>query len=188
MLLKNYETRCLLCNLSILGASTQPDTFAFRGDLVLEEGDIADASGRRMPPKSVVKQAAVLEHNGKLSMVVGGLIDLATLPLFVENYRADLAPDIQVLFYVENLGKALIVDLDGVNITLLPHYDGGAIWNTLMGDLKLDKDDFKGYSAEDKLLVIQKALAEYSPKLDSLSFPQALGHIVELRREARGPI
>jgi hypothetical protein len=188
MLLKTYETRCLICNLSFLGASTQPDTFAFRGDLVLEEGDIADASGRRMPPRSVVKQAAVLEQNGKLTMVVGGLIDLAFLPLFLENYRADLAPNVQVLFYVENLGKAQQVDLDGVIINLLPHFDGGAIWNTLMGDLKLDKDDFKGRTAEDKLLVLQKALTGYSPKVEIVTFQQALGHVVELRRESRGPI
>lgn len=188
MLLKTYETRCLLCNLSILGASTQSDTFAFRGDLVLEEGDIADASGRRMPPRSVIKQAAVLEQHGKLTMVVGGLIDLATLPLFIENYRADLAPDIQVLFYVENLGKAQQVNLDGIVINLLPHFDGGAIWNTLMSDLRLDKDDFKGRSAEDKLLVFQEALAGYSPTVEIVTFQQALGHVIKLRREARGPI
>ncbi|MCF0017218.1 hypothetical protein LZ639_17975 [Pseudomonas stutzeri] len=49
MLLKTYETQNLLCNVSVNGATTTPDTYAFRGDLVLEEGEIADASGRRPP-------------------------------------------------------------------------------------------------------------------------------------------
>jgi len=52
-LLKKYEQQSLLCNVSICAATTQAGVDAFRGDLVLEEGDIADASGRRMPPRSV---------------------------------------------------------------------------------------------------------------------------------------
>jgi hypothetical protein len=188
MLLKTYEERSLLCNLSVLGATTQPDIHAFRGDLVLEEGDIADSAGRRMPPKSVIKQATVLTRNDKLWMVAGALVDLATVPLFIENYRYDMATDIQVLFYVENLGKGLKSELDGVSILLLPHPDGGAVWNTLMDDLKLDKEDFKGFNAEDKLLVIQRALADFKPEVETLDFTQALGHVVELRREARGPV
>lgn len=188
MLLKTYQERSLLCNQSVLGSTTQPGIEAFRGDLVLEEGDIADAAGRRLPPKSVIKQATLLVRDNKQWMSAGALADLATLPLFIEMYRDDLAPDVQVLFYVENLGKGLRVTLDGVDILLLPHADGGAVWNTLMEDLKLDKEDFKGLSAEDKLLVIRDALDDFKPKVESLDFQQALDYIVESRRELRGPI
>ncbi len=103
-------------------------------------------------------------------------------------FRGDLAPGIRVLFYVENLGKALQVDLDGVNIILLPHPDGGAVWNTLMDDLRLDKDDFKGQSAEDKVITVYEALVDYQPKLDSPSYEEALGFTVAPRRAARGPV
>jgi hypothetical protein len=188
MLLKTYQERSLLCNQSVLGSTTQAAIEAFRGDLVLEEGDIADAAGRRLPPKSVLKQATLLVRNDKVWMAAGALVDLATLPLFLDMYGADLDPDIQVLFYVENLGKGLRLTLDEVNILLLPHTDGGAVWNTLMDDLKLDKEDFKGLSAEDKLLVIQEALTDFKPKVEHLDFQQALDHVVESRRELRGPI
>ncbi|PMR73781.1 hypothetical protein [Billgrantia endophytica] len=188
MLLKTYQEQELLCNVSVNGATTQADTYAFRGDLVLKEGDIADSSGRRHPPKAVVKQAILLVKDGKLTTAAGALTDLALLPLFIERYRGDLADEVSVLFYVENLDKALKVDLDGVSATLLPHQDGGAVWNTLMDDLRLDKEDFKGQSAEDKVITIQQALLDYRPKLDSHSYEEALGFTVVLRREARGPV
>jgi hypothetical protein len=188
MLLNTYETRNLLCNLSFKGPTSQAGIHAFRGDLVLEEGDIADASGRRMPPKAVIKQAVLLANHDKLSMVAGALIELALLPLFIEGYRGDLAADAKVLFYVENLGKALRCELDGLSMILLPHADGGAVWNTLMDDLRLDKDDFKGQSAEDKVITLYQALADYQPQLASLSYAEALGFTIAPRREVRGPV
>jgi len=187
MLLKDYEAKSLLCNLSVLGATSTPHTFAYRGDLVLEEGDIADSAGRRHPPKTVVRQAILLTRAGQLQMVAGALIELSDLPMFIEHYRNDLAADAQVLFYVENLGKGLKVNLANVDITLLPH-DGGAVWNTLMEDLKLDKDDFKGHSTEDKVLVIYGALQRFAPRLETVSYDDALHHVVAHQREARGPI
>jgi len=143
MLLKTYETQNLLCNVSVNGATTKPDTYAFRGDLVLEEGEIADASGRRLPPTAVVKQAVMLEQQGKLAMMAGALIELAHLPLFIERYRGDLADGAPVIFYVENLGQSLYTELDGVTLLLQAHEEG-AVWNTLADDLRLDKEDFKG--------------------------------------------
>ncbi|HEX8545070.1 MAG TPA: hypothetical protein VF671_25625 [Pseudomonas sp.] len=187
MLLNDYEAKSLLCNLSVLGATSTPETFAYRGDLVLEEGDVADSAGRRHPPKAVVKQAILLSRADKLAMVAGALMELSDLPMFSGHYQADLAADALLVFYVENLGKALKVNLDGVIITLLPH-DGGAVWNTLMDDLKLDKDDFKGRSTEDKVTVMYQALAGFSPRLDAVSYEAALAHVVTHQREARGAI
>lgn len=187
MLLKNYEEQSLLCNISINGATSKPDTYTFRGDLVLEPGDIADTLGRRMPPKSVIKQAILLVKDDKLAMVAGAILDLAFLPLFVEHYRGDLASGAPVLLYVENLSKSLYVELDGVTFLLQAH-DGGAVWNTLGEDLKLDKEDFKGQSAEDKVITVYNALLDFKPKLETLSFADALGFTVVHRREARGPI
>ncbi len=187
-LLKSYEQASLLCNLSVCGATTKPDLLAYRGDMVLEEGDVADASGRRTPPKSVIKQAAVLVDRDKLKFVSGGLVALALLPLYVERYRADFAPDILSVFYVENLGKPLQTTLDGINIVLLPHTEGGAIWNTLMEELRLDKEDFKGQTPEDKVITVAKAFAGYKPKFGEVPFEQALTMTVTIHREARGPV
>ncbi|SDH13185.1 hypothetical protein SAMN05216603_10674 [Pseudomonas benzenivorans] len=187
MLLKTYEAQNLLCNLSVLGATTQADTFAFRGDLVLEEGEIADDAGRRLPPTAVVKQSIVLVTGDKLAMVAGGLMHVREVPLFIERYRGDLAAGVSLLFYVEDLTKALITELDGVPMILLPH-DEGAIWNTLMGDLRLDKDDFKGQSAEDKVITQYETLKTFKPKLETVDFNTALTFVSKIQREHRGPV
>jgi len=188
MLLKTYEAQNLLCNLSVKGPTSQAGTEAYRGDLVLTEGEIADDAGRRLPPTAVVKQATLLVKDGKISMISGIVAHLAEVPLFVERYRSDLAADIRVLFYVEDLTKSLTTDLDGVGIILLPHPDGGAAWNTLMDDLRLDKEDFKGQSAEDKVITMAEGLAAYKPKFDSLSFSECLAFVSKVQREHRGPV
>lgn len=187
MLIKTYESQALLCNVSVNAPTTKAGLYAFRGDLVLEEGDIADASGRRMPPRSVIKQAIVLVDNDKLLLVAGALPELTLLPLFAERYRNDFAPGLRALFYVANLSKPLQVALDGVNYILLPH-DEGAVWNTLMEDMKLDKDDFKGQSAEDKVITMYDAVHGFKPKFGSASFDDALAHTFVVKKEARGPV
>lgn len=187
MLLSTYEAQNLLCNLSVKGATSKAGVEAFRGDLVLVEGEIADASGRRLPPLAVVKQATVLFKDDKIAMISGILVELAHLPSFIERYRGDLATGVNVLFYVENLSKPMIVELDGVPMILLPHEEGAA-WNTLMGDLRMDKDDFKGQSAEDKVITMADGLASYKPKLDTRTYEEALGFVVTHQREHRGPV
>lgn len=187
MLLKTYEEKSLLCNLSVNGATTQADTYAYRGDLVLAEGEIADDAGRRLPPTAVVKQSTVLVKNDKIAMISGIIVELAQVPLFVERYRQDLAADLSVLFYVQDLTKPLITALDGVSMILLPHSEGAA-WNTLMDDLRMDKDDFKGQTAEDKVITMAEGLADYKPKLDSLSFDECQAFVSLVQREHRGPV
>jgi hypothetical protein len=187
MLLKSYEDQSLLCNLSVKGATTEAGVEAFRGDLVVIEGDIADDAGRRLPPKAVLKQAGLLFKNDKLSMVSGGLEQLAHIPSFFERYKGDLAGDVQVIFYVSNLSKPVYTELDGVKMILQPHEEG-AIWNTMMDDLKLDKEDFKGQSAEDKVITMAQGLADYKPKYETVAFADALSFVSTVQREHRGPV
>lgn len=188
-LLSTYEAKALLCNLSVKGATTEAGVDAYRGDLVLKEGEIADDAGRRLPPTAVIKQAAILIKNDKIEMIAGALTDLAHLPLINEMYKADLAPSVRMLFYVENIGKKLTIDVDGVVSMLLPHEEGGAVWSLLMDDLRLDKEDFKGQTPEDKVITIYEALKDFSIKGESPSLQDALANfIVASRRETRGPV
>lgn len=187
MLLKNYAEQNLLTNLSVNGETSEAGVFAYRGDMVLEEGEIADDQGRRLPPIAVIKQATVLIKDDKISMISGIIADLKKLPLFIEMYRHDLAPDIQVLFYIENLTRPTIVDLDGVNMILIPHEEGAA-WQTLMDDIRLEKSDFKGQSAEDKVITMAAGLAEFKPNYDSMGFEEATAFISTVVREHRGPV
>ena len=187
-LLSSYKDAGLLCNVSIHGKTSRAGEFAYRGDLVLEEGEIADAQGRRMPPISVVRQGIVLANETKLTLLVGGLHELAQLDKVFERYSKDFDAGIHLVFFVENIGKPMLSELQGFKLVLLPIADT-AVWNETIEELRLEKDDFKGQSAEDKVITLQKAFAtDYKPKYETVTWQDALGMTIEVKREGRGPV
>lgn len=187
MLLDDYQKQERLQNSGVKGATTKSNTFAFRGDLVLEQGDIADTQGRRLPPKSVVKQTAVLIVNDKIQFLSGNLGDLAGLEMMAEMYEQDYAPNICLFMYAENIKKTIKVTLNGFTYTCLP-IEETAVWSALMDDLRLDKEDFKGCTNEDKVIVMYDAAANFQYKGEVFAFSDALGQRVEVAKSHRGPI
>jgi hypothetical protein len=190
MLLNRYDERALLTNANIKENTTTPNLAAYRGDLVLEEGEIADALGRRKPPLSVIKQVALLAGEHKLMFLSGFLEKLDYLPLFYEKYAGDLADDFTAVFYVENIPKPIQVKYQGFHHVLLPMVEGdGTVWNELNEELALQKTDFKGQSAADKVVTVCTAVkTDYHPKYPELSWEEALGTVVEVKKELRGAV
>ena len=190
MLLNRYDERALLTNANIKENTSTPNLAAYRGDLVLEEGEIADALGRRKPPLSVIKQVALLTSEDKLTFISGFLEKLDYLPLFYEKYAGDLADDFTAVFYVENIPKPIQVNYHGVHHVLLPMVEGdGTVWNELNEELALQKSDFKGQSAADKVITVCKAVkTDYHPKYPELSWEETLGTVVAVKKELRGAV
>jgi hypothetical protein len=71
LLLKRHEDMNLLFISNFTGSAGTADTFVYRGDLVLVEGDIADASGRRKPPTATTRQSVRLAKADKLVLAAG---------------------------------------------------------------------------------------------------------------------
>ncbi|MEM0911999.1 MAG: hypothetical protein AAGJ37_13550, partial [Pseudomonadota bacterium] len=187
MLFETYANNSELCNVSVNGATSQDGKFAFRGDMVIVDGDIADAQGRRHPPKVTLKQAVALSTQDALSMVAGAVDDVADIKSFVAKYDTDLSENTALLFYAANISKSLKVNVDGKTVTVIPH-DDGAVWTLMMDDLCLEKSDFKGQSAEDKVITMYDALLDFSPRFDEVEFDEALSFITEVKREMRGAV
>ena len=190
MLLNRYAETALLTNANIKDKTTTPDLDAYRGDLVLEEGEIADALGRRMPPLSFIKQVALLAGVDKITFISGFLEKLEYLPLFYEKYGADVADDLAAVFYVENIPKPIQTKYHGIHHVLLPMIEGnGTVWNELNEELALEKTDFKGQSAADKVITVyQTVKTDYHPKYPEVSWEEALGQVVEVKKELRGAV
>lgn len=55
---------------------------SYRGDLVLELGEIDDALGHRKPPTATIKNTIALAENDKIKLYVGSLDELALLPRY----------------------------------------------------------------------------------------------------------
>lgn len=187
MLFDTFSESSLLCNVSVTGATSESGTIAFRGDMIIVEGDIADAQGRRLPPKSTVKQAVALAKNDKMFFISGAVDDVKSIPAFIDRYKDTFADDVLIIFYTRNLGKGIFTTINGVPCTLSPH-DEGAVWSMLMDDFRLEKSDFKGQSAEDKCITMYEGETDFKPKFEEVDFTCVSDYTIEVKREARGPV
>ena len=57
-----------------------------------------------------------------------------------------------------------------------------------MDDLRLDKDDFKGQSAEDKVITMFDAIKGFKPRYEQVTLDDAAKLTVAVKKEARGPV
>lgn len=187
MLLANYSSSNLLCNISFNSKTSRANEYAYRGDLVLEEGEIADAQGRRKPPISVIRQAIVLASDSKIKALIGAVNDLALLDLAMERYAQDFDDNIKLVFFVENIGRPLKTKLQKYPAVLLPIVDT-AVWSEIIEEVHLEKDDFKGQSAEDKLVTLKGALDDYNPKYETVDFATAKTRTVQIKHAGRGAV
>ncbi|MCK9202015.1 MAG: hypothetical protein M0P59_15090 [Gallionella sp.] len=185
MLFDTYEQKGLLFNMNFKEANGS--YAAYRGDLVLELGEIGDALGHRKPPVSTIKNTIVLAENDKIKLYVGSLDELALLPKLLDYYQADFAADVLLILFVVNINKPMVIDLGGLSIAAIGMQEG-LIWNELIDIAALDKGDFKGQSASEKIVTVYKALGDYKPKGDKVGFEEALTRTVELKRAGRGPV
>lgn len=186
MLLKKYEEQALLFNTNFTEATSNGGV-AYRGELVIQEGEIADAQGRRMPPISLLLGAVLLEESDKLKLMVGLLTDLANISLMLEKYGSDLADDLCAMIFVRNIDKPMVMETNGKKFFLIP-LDEGIPWNEAIDELALEKSDFKGQSAGDKLVTLYGEMKGYRAKGDTVTLEEALSRTVEVKRTARGPV
>ncbi|MBU0621222.1 MAG: hypothetical protein KJ795_05195 [Gammaproteobacteria bacterium] len=185
MLFDAYEQKGLLFNMNF--KESEGSYAGYRGDLVLQLGEVGDALGHRKPPEATIKNTIVLAENDKIKLYVGSLDDLADLSKVLDYYKADFAADVLLILFVVNINKPLVIETDGYSIAAIGMQEG-LIWNELIDLAALDKGDFKGQSATGKIVTVYKALSDYKPKGDKVSFDEALKRTVELKRAGRGPV
>ncbi|TCK04261.1 hypothetical protein [Marinobacterium mangrovicola] len=187
MLLKTYDEQSLLFNTNFL-ENTSSGGFAYRGELVIEEGEVADAQGRRKPPVSLLLGAVLLEQDEKLKLMVGLINDLALLELLLEKYGKDLADDAASMIFVRNIGEPMVLGAAGKEFILMP-LDEGIPWNEAIDELALEKSDFKGQSSGDKLVTLYGEMKGFKPKgASSVTLEEALSQTIEVKQSARGPV
>ncbi len=186
MLMERYQEKSWLFNANLKGKAG-PGVEVYRGDLVLEEGEVADTMGRRKPPLVVGKEAVFVAENEKLKFLAGFIDEIEHLTLVHALYGPDMAPDILTVFYVANIPKPMQVVVEGVNHVLIPLVQG-MIWNELIDELRMEKSDFKGQSAEEKVVTLYDAFKDYKPKSPSVPWEEAITRTIEAKRENWGAV
>ncbi len=64
----------------------------------------------------------------------------------------------------------------------------GVPWNQAIDELGLDKSDFKGQSAADKIVTLFDELKRYQPKYPKVGLDELYGMTNELVREGGGAV
>jgi hypothetical protein len=173
MLLETYQDKGLLTVTLVNGQTSNAGVYAYRGDLVIKEGTLREGSTTdRRPPEALLVHSALIIENDKIKFINGLLPKLDLLPIFVEKYKADIAPDCIALIYVENIGKALQVELEGVVYKLMP-FKQGLVWNELLEELYIEKSELKNQSAEEKVAIAYASAKSYQPKSMLVSYAEA---------------
>lgn len=188
MLFNRYEQDQLLFNMNFKEACSEAGKAAYRGELVVVQGEVGDAQGRRKPPTVVLRQAIALTEGDKLVLLAGAIDEVLNLKELLAIYQADLAANAIVMLFVVNIPKPCVVEGIGGKCYLVPMTDGMA-WNEMTEMLGLEKGDFKGQSAADKVLTAYQAFSDFTPKnFETVSLEAALASRNDAKRESRGPV
>lgn len=186
MLFDAYKDRELIW-LTTVGAATGSGKYGFRGDFVVKLGALNEAAKKRNPPEAMIREAVMLESDGKLVMVVGNLADVQELPIFIERFAADLDPACRPVFFIDNLKESAVVEVDGRPYALIT-FSSGMIWNELLELCFLEKSDLKGQDGPEKIETVYEALKGYKPSFAPASLDKVIADRTESKRQAWGAV
>jgi hypothetical protein len=185
MSLDRYEP--LFFNANFKEAATSGGLVAYRGELILKEGEVADANGRRKPPTEVLKQAILLGDAGGLKLISGSLDELQQYPFVVEKFGAEFNAGTIAVFFTVNIPTGFVTTTNGAKVVFIPLVQG-MVWTELADLVALDKGDFKGLSAADKVVTVFDALNGHKFKLAENTVDEALKTTNNAKRETHGAI
>ena len=186
MLLEKYKADGLMWLTNVLGP-VSGEKEAFRGDLVLEFGDMHEASQTRNPPKKIFEQVVLLADGGKITFLAGFLEDIAHLQDVASSFGGNFADGLVPMIFVLNIDKETQVDIDGATYACIPLAEG-LVWNELMDALYIEKSDLKGQSPEEKVETVADARGEYAAKADVIDMAAAAALANGAVREYAGAI
>lgn len=186
MLLEQYKSDGLLFNQNFLENTRIEGLQGYRGELVLVQGAVADDKGHHKPPAAVMRGVALL-GDAKLKMIIGAINDIAELPAFVEKYQGDFSGEMRALIYVVNIKAPVQVAIEGITFVLIPLLQG-VPWNEVLDELALEKSDFKGQSAADKIVTLYEELKNYRPKYPAATLDEVLASATDVKREGWGAV
>jgi hypothetical protein len=185
MLLDRYEP--YFFNSNFREAASDAGWEAYRGELILIEGEVADDQGRRKPPHALFKQATVLAQDDQLKLISGSLDELQHWPAFMEKFGTDLNPATVAVMFTVNIPKPFVATINGATVVFIPLTEG-LCWNELIDLAALEKGDFKGQSSADKVVTVHNAFKGFKYKYPQSTVEEALKTTNNAKREVHGAV
>lgn len=185
MLLDRYEP--YFFNSNFREAASEAGWEAYRGELIVIEGEVADEQGRRKPPVALFKQAIVLGQGDELKLLSGSLEELQHWPSLMEKFGSGLNPSTVAVMFTVNIPKPFVSVINGATVAFIPLTEG-LCWNELIDLAALEKGDFKGQGPTDKIVTVFNALKGNKYKYPEMSVEEALKTTNNAKREVHGAV
>lgn len=185
MLLDHYDS--LFFNANFKEAASGTNFVAYRGEFIIKEGEVADAQGRRKPPSEVLKQAVLLAEGADLKLISGSLDELQQFPNLLAITGGDIKAGTIAVFFTVNIDKGFVSTINGATVVFIPLVQG-MVWNELSDLVALDKADYKGQGASEKVVTLYNALKSYKFKYPEVSVEEAMKTTNNAKRETHGAI
>ena len=160
---------------------------AYRGEFVLKEGEIADALGRRKPPQNVLKQVVLLTNQDKVRLLSGSLDELQEFPMLVEKIGSALDAETLVILFTVNIDDPFVDTVSGAKFVFIPMVQG-MVWSELSEMAGLEKGDFKGQGAAEKVVTLLAGLKETAFKYRQASIDSMMGKTNTSKRTNHGAV
>jgi hypothetical protein len=184
MILHQFKQQALFFNSNFL--EDVDGLAAYRGELILIEGQIDETSGHRKPPVELM-YGAILLGDSQLKMIIGWLDKLSSVETLLEKYQATFADDCIIVLYVINAKNAVQLTVNGIKMAIIP-MTNGVPWNEISEELGLEKSDFKGQSAGQKVVTLYQELKGHKHKYPQSSLATELELVTDAVREHWGAV
>ncbi|GAB2880886.1 hypothetical protein GCM10027046_06320 [Uliginosibacterium flavum] len=188
MLLKKYADAGYQINANLNETCSGAPLKAYRGEMIVIEGEVIDAATQRKAPAKILQQAVLLADDTQIKFLAGMLDDVNDVPALLGRYGDDMGCDTLCVIFALNIDKAASLSHGNSKVHLVP-MDDGLPWPELMQLAGLEKGDIKSLSPADKVQAVFKELTGFRPRNSSnveLAGIAALNN--GKRREIRGAV
>lgn len=185
-ILQTYKDTHLLFNDNFLDQTSEANLYGYRGELVLVQGEVADDKGHLKPPVEVMRGVAILADE-KVHLVIGAIDRVTSLHTFIEKYQDGFADGLTAVLFVVDIEKPMKISVGSSEFVLIPLVQG-VPWNEMIDELALEKSDFKGQSAADKIITMRDEMKSYKPNYDEVDLDTALAAGTGQVRESWGAV
>ncbi len=169
------------------GKTGKPDTYGFRGNLVLK--DAAKFADEARPPEIMADQVILSAGPEKINFLGCHVDSLAHLPLIVDMLKPYLDAQGKYFVFAGNIdiSQKYFILLDGFGFYILP-LDEATVWNELLECFNLDRGDLKKLGSGEKIDAVAHAAAKFSGKFKSISLEEGLAVMGPVRIPENRPV
>ena len=169
------------------GKTEIPDTFGFRGNLVLKEAEKFADEAR--PPEVFADQVIISSTGDKITFFACHVDSLAHLAEVYAMLKPYLLESGKYFIFAGNvdISEKYFITYEGIGFYILP-LDEATVWNEMLECFSLDRGDIKRLSSGGKVDALAAAASSFSDKFKAITFEEGLAAMGPVRIPENRPV